>query len=175
MPVAMLRQLRIKVRSEVDRDFPKLGAQSAFQILERNAVPVAVLGKLRIKIKSEAANQLSRASTNAPLVGAMVKALFGAVAVRMARTFKNGVASAVGGRPSGVVCDFNPAAERRRQGEGIAGRAALVVLKGRGGVSEVGGRGARTQTTVGRIATEARVEVIAESCDEGLALTSPSV
>ena len=55
------------------RDFPKLGAQSAFQILERNAVPVAVLGKLRIKIRSEVANQLSRASTNAPLVGAMVR------------------------------------------------------------------------------------------------------
>ena len=43
------------------RDFPKLGAQSAFQILERNAVPVAVLGKLRIKIRSEVANQPSRA------------------------------------------------------------------------------------------------------------------
>jgi len=52
---------------------------------------------------------------------------------------------------------------------------------GGGGVSElvlesgVGGRGARAQITVGGVATEARVEVIAESCDEGLALTTPSM
>ena len=67
---------------------------------------------------------------------------------------------------SGVGCWV----ARRALHSGGSGGASEQVLD-----SGAGGRGGRAQIPVGGVATQARVKVIAESCDEGLALTSPSV
>ena len=68
---------------------------------------------------------------------------------------KNGVAITVSGRPSEVTCGVRPTVERRQQGAEIVGRAVPAKLQGGRGVSEAGGRGARTQTTIGDVGSEA--------------------